>query len=71
MAGSDFEPEKPSDGDANDQGMTEMHAVLHRSDSSFSRKRSYEDTDQDDGKPRQHDDHTKRKRRSQVESAYR
>jgi len=44
---------------------------LKRGNSSFARKRSYEDSDNEDGKQRQHDDHTKRKRRSQVDSAYR
>jgi hypothetical protein len=44
---------------------------LTRGDSSFTRKRSYEDTDQEDGHTRQQDDHTKRKRRSQVDAAYR
>jgi hypothetical protein len=44
---------------------------LTRGDSSFARKRSYEDTDQEDGHPRQQDDNTKRKRRSQVDAAYR
>ncbi|KAJ4352344.1 uncharacterized protein N0V89_007692 [Didymosphaeria variabile] len=46
------------------------HPQLNRSDSSSARKRSYEDTDQD-GHTRQQDDHTKRKRRSQVDAAYR
>lgn len=44
---------------------------LKRNDSSFARKRSYEDTDQEDGHARQPDDHTKRKRRSLVDAAYR
>lgn len=44
---------------------------LSRNESSFARKRSYEDTDQEDGHTRQQDDHTKRKRRSQVDAAYR
>ena len=68
MAGSDFEPEKPGSGNENDNSAV---PVLHRSDSSFSRKRSYEDADYDDERQRHQDDHTKRKRRSQVDAAYR
>ncbi|KAF2451415.1 hypothetical protein P171DRAFT_5826 [Karstenula rhodostoma CBS 690.94] len=49
---------------------TELVPQLKRNDSSFARKRSYEDTDQEDGHTRQQDDHTKRKRRSQVDAAY-
>lgn len=71
MAGSDFEPEKPRGGIENDKEASELPASLQRSDSSFSRKRSYEDADQGDNMPRQQDDHTKRKRRSQVDAAYR
>ncbi len=43
--------------------------ALHRSDSS--RKRSYQDTDQEDEKQRQSDDQAKRKRRLQIDAAYR
>ncbi|KAH7089214.1 hypothetical protein FB567DRAFT_591322 [Paraphoma chrysanthemicola] len=64
MAGSDFEPEKPGDANTTEESSTTVPA-LSRSDSSFSRKRSYEDADHGDEKPRHHDDHTKRKRRSQ------
>ncbi|EAT83847.2 hypothetical protein SNOG_08679 [Parastagonospora nodorum SN15] len=66
MAGSDFEPDKPVIKEDGSDGPT-----LTRSGSSFSRKRSYEDADHGDEKLRQQDDYTKRKRRSQVESAYR
>lgn len=68
MAGSDFEPEKPSSTTERETGDI---PALHRSDSSFSRKRSYEDADHGDDTPGQHEDHTKRKRRSQVDAAYR
>jgi len=63
MVGSDFEPEEPvrnNDADA---------VKLEGNDNSYSRKRSYEDAGDD--KPRYHDDHTKRKRRMQVDAAYR
>jgi hypothetical protein len=60
MAGSDFGSEKPAGGD---QDTSTIAPHLHRSDSSFSRKRGYEDAEQDD--------HTKRKRRSLVDAAYR
>jgi len=68
MAGSDFEPENPTNG-----RQEEMSAApsLDRSDSSFSRKRSYEDADHEHERQRQQEDHTKRKRRSQVDAAYR
>jgi hypothetical protein len=66
MAGSDFD-EKPNINTAEDAALP----GLSRSDSSFSRKRSYEDADHNDEKPRQQDDYTKRKRRSQVDAAYR
>jgi hypothetical protein len=66
MVGSDFEPEKPN-GDHSEDAPPD----LSRSDSSFSRKRSYEDADNSEEKPRQQDDYTKRKRRSQVDAAYR
>jgi Zn-finger nucleic acid-binding protein len=66
MAGSDFEPDKPVIKEDGSDVPT-----LTRSGSSFSRKRSYEDADHGDEKLRQQDDYTKRKRRSQVESAYR
>jgi hypothetical protein len=71
MAGSDFEPEKPNSSNENGPENPELPASLQRSDSSFSRKRSYEDADHGDGTPRQQDDWTKRKRRSQVDAAYR
>ncbi|KAJ4322709.1 hypothetical protein N0V94_002227 [Neodidymelliopsis sp. IMI 364377] len=67
-AGSDFETEKPPEN--NGQAIT-SGPNLERSDSSVSRKRSYGDTYADDDGLRQHDDHTKRKRRSQVDAAYR
>ncbi|KAF1927926.1 uncharacterized protein M421DRAFT_64059 [Didymella exigua CBS 183.55] len=66
-AGSDFGPEKPAE--ASELAAT-PGAKFERSDSSVSRKRSYGDTDADDERLRQHDDHTKRKRRSQVDAAY-
>ncbi|KAF9694381.1 hypothetical protein EKO04_007510 [Ascochyta lentis] len=66
-AGSDFGTETPA-------GASEQIDVpgskCERSDSSVSRKRSYGDIDADDDRLRQHDDHTKRKRRSQVDAAY-
>jgi hypothetical protein len=68
MAGSDFEPEQPN------PDPKEQHPVipaLERGDSSFSRKRSYEDADHSDEKPQQQDDYTKRKRRAPVDAAYR
>ena len=43
--------------------------VLQRSD--CSRKRSYQDTDQENEKARPDDDHTKRKRRLHIDAAYR
>jgi hypothetical protein len=67
-AGSDFETEKPTE---NSDQATTSGLMFERSDSSISRKRSYEDTGADDDRHRQHDDHTKRKRRSQVDAAYR
>ncbi|KAF3039556.1 hypothetical protein E8E12_007666 [Didymella heteroderae] len=66
-AGSDFGTEKPAD--ASEISLT-PGSKFERSDSSVSRKRSYGDTDADDDRQRQHDDHTKRKRRSQVDAAY-
>ena len=68
MVGSDFESEKPCDSNQHD---TSVVPTLQRSDSSFNRKRSYEDADKDGEQLRQHDDHSKRKRRSQVDAAYR
>jgi hypothetical protein len=59
MAGSDFESEKPTEG----HEVSAPAPHLRRGDSSFSKKRGHEDTDQDD--------HTKRKRRSLVDAAYR
>lgn len=67
MAGSDFDPE--SQGNEPQQDAPVIPS-LDRSDSSFSRKRSYEDADQEHEKLRQQDDHSKRKRRSQVDAAY-
>ena len=66
MAGSDFEPENPSSGTQQD---TPTVPSLDRGDSSFSRKRSYEDAENE--RLRQQEDHSKRKRRSQVDAAYR
>jgi hypothetical protein len=68
MAGSDFEPDPPNNG-AQQGGSTTPS--LHRSDSSFSRKRSYEDTDHEHERIRQQEDQSKRKKRSQVDAAYR
>jgi hypothetical protein len=68
MAGSDFEPDPPSN--EAQQGASTTPS-LDRSDSSFSRKRSYEDTDHEHERMRQQEDHSKRKRRSQVDAAYR
>ncbi|KAF1965342.1 hypothetical protein BU23DRAFT_574956 [Bimuria novae-zelandiae CBS 107.79] len=65
--GSDFDAEKPTHNAEGDSGPVPS---LNRHDDNFTRKRSYEDTDQEDGQTRQHDDHTKRKRRSQVDAAY-
>lgn len=66
-AGSDFETEKPSE--ISEYSLT-PGSKFERSDSSVSRKRSYGDTDADDDRSRQHEDHTKRKRRSQLDAAY-
>jgi hypothetical protein len=68
MAGSDFEPDPPTNGGQQDASTTHS---LDRSDSSISRKRSYEDTDHEHERLRQQEDHSKRKRRSQVDAAYR
>lgn len=65
MAGSDFEPDNDATKDEN------MVSAPARRTSSFNRKRSYEDADQDHERQRQQDDYSKRKRRSQVEAAYR
>lgn len=68
LAGSDFDDAKTTSGI---ERATETVPNLHRSDSSFSRKRSYDEADQDDEKLRQQDDHTRRKRRQpQVAAAY-
>ncbi|KAJ8112412.1 hypothetical protein OPT61_g5211 [Boeremia exigua] len=63
-AGSDFGVEKPTN-----ISLT-PGSKFERNDSSASRKRSYGDTHTDDDGLREHDDHTKRKRRSQVNAAY-
>jgi hypothetical protein len=68
MAGSDFEPENPSNETRQD---VPNAPSLDRGDSSFSRKRSYEDADHEHERLRQQEDHSKRKRRSQVDAAYR
>ncbi|KAF1937214.1 hypothetical protein EJ02DRAFT_63068 [Clathrospora elynae] len=67
MVGSDFEPETPNCVAQQDAPVVPS---LSRSDSTFSRKRSYEDADQENERLRQQDDHSKRKRRSQVDAAY-
>ncbi|KAF3003459.1 hypothetical protein E8E13_003254 [Curvularia kusanoi] len=66
-AGSDFGVEKAAR--AKDISLT-PGSKFERSDSSVSRKRSHGDTDADDHGLREHDDHTKRKRRSLVDAAY-
>ncbi|KAF2121352.1 hypothetical protein BDV96DRAFT_640746 [Lophiotrema nucula] len=69
LAGSDFEADKPVN-----ETDSASHAIpkLQRSDSSFSRKRSYDDGgEQNDEKLRQQDDHTRRKRRQPEVAAYR
>lgn len=68
MAGSDFEPESQDKDPV--KGESLEHAPARRT-SSFNRKRSYEDADQGSERPHQQDDFSKRKRRSQVEAAYR
>ncbi|CAO2654854.1 Nn.00g115870.m01.CDS01 [Neocucurbitaria sp. VM-36] len=68
MAGSDFDSEKPSHGTGQEPTVI---PPLKRSDSSFARKRSYEDTDHDNERSQQQDDNTKRKRRAQIDAAYR
>ncbi|KAF1839464.1 hypothetical protein BDW02DRAFT_486654 [Decorospora gaudefroyi] len=70
MAGSDFEPEDVSNGA---QQEAPIAPSLDRGDSSFSRKRSYEDADHEHEheRLRQQDDYGKRKRRAQVDAAYR
>ncbi|KAH7395092.1 hypothetical protein DE146DRAFT_756966 [Phaeosphaeria sp. MPI-PUGE-AT-0046c] len=65
MAGSDFEP------DNNTAKGEDMIPAPARRTSSFNRKRSYEDADQDHERQPQQDDYSKRKRRSQVDAAYR
>ncbi|KAI4934301.1 hypothetical protein J4E85_002157 [Alternaria conjuncta] len=67
MAGSDFEPENPSSKIRQD---VPSATSLDRGDSSFSRKRSYEDADHEHERLRQQEDYSKRKRRSQVDAAY-
>ncbi|OAL54351.1 hypothetical protein IQ07DRAFT_501528 [Pyrenochaeta sp. DS3sAY3a] len=67
MAGSDFESEKPSTG----TNQETPNMPLKRSNSSFARKRSYEDADHGSERTHQHDDNSKRKRRTQVDAAYR
>ncbi|PSN61871.1 hypothetical protein BS50DRAFT_147413 [Corynespora cassiicola Philippines] len=67
LAGSDPEETRPPSGAEKAPGHVPH---LKRSDSSLTRKRSYDDTDQDDEKTRQQDDHMRRKRRSQVAPAY-
>ncbi|KAF2265833.1 hypothetical protein CC78DRAFT_543061 [Lojkania enalia] len=68
LAGSDFEEEKSTIGA---EKPPETTPKLHHSDNSFSRKRSYDEADQDDEKLRQQDDHARRKRRQpQVAAAY-
>lgn len=66
-AGSDFGVEKRSN--SNDISLT-PGSKFERNNSSASRKRSYGDTHTDDDQGCDHDDHTKRKRRSQVNAAY-
>lgn len=68
MAGSDFDSDKPIDPTEADASAVPS---FQRSDSSFSRKRSYDDADHAEGKSEHQDDHSKRKRRSQVDAAYR
>ncbi|KAF2473862.1 uncharacterized protein BDR25DRAFT_125665 [Lindgomyces ingoldianus] len=70
LVGSDFEAEPPANANSGDKSQPPSVPKLERSDSSFSRKRSYDDTDQDDEKLRQQDDHTRRKKRPQVAAAY-
>lgn len=70
LAGSDFD-EQPSNSIDNPPVSVQEVPELKRSDSSLTRKRSYDDTDKDDEQLRQQDDHTRRKRRSQVAPAYR
>lgn len=68
MAGSDFDSEKPRV-----RAEQDLPAIptLQRSDSSFARKRSYEDTDHEGEKMSHQEDQSKRKRRLQVDAAYR
>lgn len=66
-AGSDFGTEKATE--TRDISLT-PGSKFERSDSSVSRKRSYGDTDAGEDRLREHDDHTKRKRRSLVDAAY-
>lgn len=47
------------------------HPTLQRSYSSSYRKRSFEDAEPDDSNATPQDDHTKRKRRSQIDTVYR
>jgi hypothetical protein len=68
MTGSDLDSERLAIKTEQSDGATPQ---LKRSDSSFTRKRGYEDNDYGDEKTRQPDDYARRKRRSQVASAYR
>jgi hypothetical protein len=72
LVGSDFEEKPTVDTDAVTQASATAQEpsipTLERSDSSFSRKRSYEA--ETDDKSRLQDDQSKRKRRSQVAAAY-
>jgi hypothetical protein len=70
LAGSDFDEKNSPVIEVAPQPTPES-PQLKRSDGSLTRKRSYDDADQDDEKLRQQDDHTRRKRRSQVAPAYR
>ncbi|KAF1993144.1 hypothetical protein P154DRAFT_451023 [Amniculicola lignicola CBS 123094] len=71
LPGSDFETDAPATDVENPTENAVSMSALHRSDSSISRKRSYDEADQEET-IRQQDDRTRRKRRQpQVASAYR
>ena len=73
LAGSDFEMENKTNATNGADKIRPTEPRLQRTESSASRKRSYDETDQEDGKLRQSDDYTPRlkRRQPQVAAAYR
>jgi hypothetical protein len=70
MTGSGFNVDQHSGGTERPATSTTPVQKLERSNSSISRKRSYDDVEATDDYLRQQDDHAKRKRRSVVADAY-